>query len=155
MSPTKPSDGQPLAADANVLRLPKPPPDFVPDSDWHPTWEQFAPSSGDKEHARQREKPVRVSVWDETLTSIAHARAFREGPTLVLRLGLQDVHDVAVKEQRPLPVVYEPLDPPKDARPGAAGHAGIEGLDRAPGQPKTAWRAMLQSLADRSTLVPE
>jgi len=152
MSQTSPSDGQPVAVEAPLLRLPKPPPDFVPEG-WRATWQHFEPSTRDKEQAVLRGKPVRVSVWDGTLTSIEQARAFRQEPTLVLRLSVQDVLDVAARTKHPLHVVYEPLQPPDNARPGADGHAGIEGLEKVPGQPKTIRRAMLDALASRTELI--
>lgn len=152
MSFMKPMDGQPVSPEARILRLPRPPPDFVPEG-WEPTWQQLNPSSEDEEHARKRDGPVRVSVWDDALTTIEQARSFRHGPTLVLRLTVQDVHDIAQAKKRALGVVYEPLDPPDDARLGAAGHAGIEGLKRSPGEAKLAWRTVLNDLAGRAKLV--
>jgi hypothetical protein len=134
------------------LRLPKPPPDFVADN-WRPTWQLFEPSSVDKAQAVLHGKPVRVSVWDETYTSIEQARAFRQIPTLVLRIEVQDVLDVASSTSQVLHVVYEPLEPPDDTKPGAAGHAGIEGLEKVPGQSKTLRRTMLDALAARAKLV--
>jgi hypothetical protein len=151
MTQQKPFDGQLVPAESRILRLPKPPPDFVPDG-WRPGWQLFAPSSGDKESAQRRHKPVRVSVWDEGLTSAEQAQAFRQVPTLVLRLSVQDVLDVAVSFGRPLRVVYEPLDPPADTKPGADGHAGIEGLEKA-GQPTATWQALLDELARHAELM--
>lgn len=152
MSSRKLEEGQPLAATAHVLRLPRPPRDFDADNsvaDWH--W--FEPSTGDKAHAEERGKPVRVSVWDSERTTVEEARAFRSAITIVLRLGVQDVLDVAEASGHPMIVVYDPLDPPDDTRAGADGHAGIEGLLRAPGQPKTAWRNRLEALATRARLI--
>ena len=71
-----PSDGDPVPNDRTVLRLPKPCPEFTPDG-YAPTIDDVTPSTMDK--ARN---PIRVSVWDSILTTIAEARAFRSGPSL-------------------------------------------------------------------------
>lgn len=122
-----------------LLRLPKPPPDFVSDG-YKPTWQVLAPSSEEKAHP-----PVRVSVWDETLTSSSRAAAFRAArPLLVLRSESAD----AVMRAGASRVVYDPLSDAVDAeRPGAEGHAGIEGLARSGGEPTPDWKARLDRIA--------
>lgn len=148
----EPLGGIALSVKARVLRLPKPPPDFTPDN-WRPSWQVLDPSTTDKEHAIAHGKPVRVSVWDHGRTTVEQARAFRNGPAIVLGLQVQDVIDVAESTNRPMRVVYDPLDPPASTLPGANGHAGIEGLERADGEPKNDRRARLAELADRMELV--
>ena len=145
-------DGQILPPEAHVLRLPRPPPDFMVDR-WQATSHQFEPSTIDKEHAARLGKPIRVSVWDESLTTIEQARSFRGGPTIVMRVDVRDVLDIADSTDRMMRVVYDHLTPPDDSRPGAEGHAGIEGLERAPEEPRQAWRARLNRLAERAQLV--
>jgi hypothetical protein len=152
MSGPKPLEGEPLPDEAQTLRLPKPPPEFVPDN-WRPSGKEFEPNTGDKKHAEDRGKPVRVSVWDESRTTRAQARSFRPAPTLILGLSVQDVSSVADVFKRELRIVYEPLDAPEDAQAGADGHAGIEGLDRAKAEEKKAWRAVLDELASRAALL--
>ncbi len=91
-------------------------------------------------------------MWDEERTTVAQARAFRNGPALVLRVSVLDLEDVAQRTGEPLAVVYEPVDVPDRHRPGADGHAGIEGLDRA-GRPRPEWRALLADVASTAVLV--
>ncbi len=152
MSATQPADGQVLPEDARALRLPKPPPDFESEG-WRPTWHQLEPSTGDKNDADTHNKPVRVSVWDDARTTREEARSFRTGPTIILGLSVADVNDVAAISKRLVRVVYDALDEPASARPGAEGHAGIEGLDRAKAEPKKQWRDMIEELASRAILL--
>jgi hypothetical protein len=152
MSSSKPSEGEPLPVATHVLRLPRPPKDFNADK-WAPDWEVLKPSTGDEKDAEQRGKPVRVSVWDGHRTTINQARAFRAGATIVLRLEVREVLEVAEATRHELCVVYDPLKPPDDDHPGADGHAGIEGLRRAQMEPRPEWKARLQRLADRAKLV--
>jgi hypothetical protein len=136
-----------VPGDRDILRLPKPPKDFVPEA-YRPSSQEFQPSSLDVSDAAAHGHPVRVSVWDNTITSIDEAFAFRAGPALVLRAGTS-----AVLQAGASAVVYEPLPPPDSAKPGAAGHAGIEGLDRAAGVPKTAHKDKLAAVATCFRLV--
>jgi hypothetical protein len=139
---TEPVDGSPVPGDRAVLRVPVPPKDFAPDS-WKPTHQEFEPSGEDKKYAAQQGLPIRVSVWDSSLTTVAEARGFRGRPVLVLS-GAVD----AILSAGAAAVVYDKLAPPDSDRPGAAGHAGIEGLERAKGEQKTIWRDRLQRIAD-------
>lgn len=148
----KPLDGTPLPNGTSVLRLPKPPPDFMAEG-WRPDWAILDPSTTDKEHAKLHGKPIRVSVWDHGHTTVEQARAFRTGPTLVLTLGMLDILDVANSTGCPMPVVYDPLDPPKDAWPGAHRHAGIEGLERAALETKNQRKGRLAAIAERMKLI--
>jgi hypothetical protein len=45
-------------------------------------------------------------------------------------------------------VVYDRLPSELASRPGADGHAGIEGLERPAGQPKLLYRELRQAIAD-------
>jgi hypothetical protein len=147
-----PRDGEPLPGTTNVLRLPRPPPEFQPDS-WRPTDKQFEPSNADKEYANTSGKPVRVSVWDEELTTVEQASAFRAGETLCLRLRVQVVLDTASEHGGDaVRVVYDPLPAVESEKPGAEGHAGIEGLERG-SKPRKAWRVLLQAIADKADLL--
>lgn len=134
MTIEKPTDGQHLPEHSLVLRLPRPPKSYTPGEQWIPDWELFVPSSGDKDHASAHGKPVRVSVWDNSKTTIAQARAFRAGPTLVVQLKVSDATEVGASTGHLITVVYDPLDPPDDSRPGSEGHAGIEGLKKPDGE---------------------
>lgn len=143
-----PADGSPVPGERRVLRLPVPPKDFAPDS-WRPTHQELEPSTDDKRYAAANGRPVRVSVWDATLTSIAEARAFRGRQVIAISAVVAHVRAAGA-----VTVVYDHLEPPDFEKPGAAGHAGIEGLERASGEPKTAWRTRLQKIADVFELEP-
>lgn len=119
---TAPSGAVP--PDHTILRLPKPPKDFVPDG-YRPSSQEFLPSSADKEDAELNHHPVRISVWDEAFTTVEQARTLRNGPSIVLRGTVGDVLAAGASA-----VVYEPLPSPDRDRPGADGHAGIEGIPR-------------------------
>lgn len=131
-----------------LLRLPKPPRDFVAD-EYRPSSAVFEPSSEEKASA-----PVRVSVWDAERTSPSEAAEFRsERPLLVLRA---DAAAKVVAAGERIRVVYDPLtDADAAALPGADGHAGIEGLERIAGQPKVEWRAKLERVAAAFRLVDQ
>ena len=125
------------------LRTPRPPADFVPDR-YRPAGRDFTPSGDDKAEAKRRGTPVRVSVWDSELTTSREAAAFREpGAVLVLAGVVGEI--VAIRDA--VTIVYDPLDPPESSRPGAAGHAGIEGLDRKPGIARDQHMAFLDDVA--------
>jgi hypothetical protein len=151
MTVEPPQDGDPVSRASRLLRLPKSPPDFLPDR-WKPSDKQFEPSTDDKKHADERGTPVRVSVWDEARTSPAQARSFRSSDVLVLAVAGAALTEVSADTGRAIRAVYEPLDPPDRDLPGADGHAGIEGLDRQRlSRPK--WRSILCALADRAVLI--
>lgn len=138
----QPADESPISGDHNVLRLPAPPKDFVPEM-WRPTWLEFNPSSDDKRHAEQTGRPVRVSVWDATLTTAAQALAFRGRETIIISGAVAGVLAGGATA-----VVYDRLPPPESERPGADGHAGIEGLVRRQDETKPQWKERLQRVAD-------
>lgn len=135
------AQGDPVPREHDILRLPKPPKDFVPEG-YRPSSQEFVPSTADKEDAERNHHPVRISVWDATVTSIEEALAFRNGPSLVLRGAVGAVLDAGASA-----VVYEPLPAPDCERPGAAGHAGIEGVPRAPDERRPAHRDRLAAIA--------
>ncbi len=137
-----PDDGSSVPAERRLLRLPAPPKDFVPER-WSPSWQDLAPSSDDKQHAESTGRPVRVSVWDAALTTTDQALSFRGRATLVITAQVNDVVAAGATA-----VVYDRLEAPDADRPGAAGHAGIEGLVRQDGEPRTAWKTRLQRIAD-------
>ena len=140
-----PSDGDPVPTESSLLRLPKPPPDFSPDG-WRPPGTLFQPSTTEKRLAETQQKPVRVSVWDEGRTTVEQALSFRPGSVLVLRLPVVDLLAVGQRWERPIRVVYDPLEPPESDRPGVDGHAGIEGLERA-SLPRPRWCKILDDVA--------
>ena len=142
-----PAAGSPVPAEHRVMRLPVPPKDFTPEG-WRPTYQELAPTDEDRRDAEANGCPVRVSVWDSTLTSAAEARAFRGRTVLVLDAQVESVVTAGATA-----VVYDPLASPDAERPGAAGHAGVEGLERARGHGKLEWRARLQAIADCFSLV--
>ena len=133
----KPEDGSLVPGDHDVLRLPVPPKDFVA-AGWRPTHVELEPSREDKQRT-----PVRVSVWDTALTAVDEARSARDRSTLVLEAGVAELLERGVAA-----VVYDNLEEPDARRPGADGHAGLEGLERRHGEPRPAWRDRLQHVAD-------
>ena len=143
-----PGDGVPVPRDREVLRTPVPPKDFTPDG-WKPTWQEFAPSEADKQDAVNRNGPVRVSVWDAQLTTIAAAKAFRSRITIVLSAQVSAVVTAGARD-----AVYEPLPMPNAAKEGADGHCGIEGLERPSGESRPSWKERLQRVADCFRVVP-
>lgn len=148
-----PHDG--LVPDGHdILRLPKPPPDFVPD-DFRPSGVLFVPSPDDKAHALKHSRAVRVSVWDCELTTLAEACSFRGEPeVIVLRARAGDVVVASADAGGDVSVVYDLLEAPDSEWSGAAGHAGIEGLDRPAGASRTVFNALREAVADCFDLVP-
>jgi hypothetical protein len=144
----RPADESPIPGEHRVLRLPAPPKEFVPEN-WRPTWLEFNPSSEDKRHAEQTRRPVRVSVWDATLTTPAQALAFRGRETIIIGGTV-----AAAIAGGATTIVYDLLLPPQNELPGADGHAGIEGLLRPEGETKQQWKDRLQRIADAFALEP-
>jgi hypothetical protein len=131
----------PVPDDHGVLRLPVPPKDFTPER-WRPTSKEFEPTNPEKDEAAQAGRSVRISVWDEHLTTPAQARAFRGRDCIVLRGSAGAIRTAG------FPVVFDPLEEPDAQRPGAVGHAAIENVGRDVGEPKVQWRSRLEQLAD-------
>ena len=150
---THPADGQPVPVTSELLRLPRCPRDFDP-AHWRPSYEDFQPSSGDKKHAEACGKSVRVSVWDHALTTVEEAKAFRASPALAVVVENRAIEQIAQQRQLPaLRTVYDSLTPPENEMPGGAGHAGIEGLDKATGLSKLQRRELQDDLAARARLL--
>jgi hypothetical protein len=149
MSMASPGDGVSVPPEREILRTPIPPKDFTPDG-WKPTWQELAPSEADKQDALTRNGPVRVSVWDAQLTTIAAAKAFRSRSTIALSAQVSGVVAAGARD-----VVYEPLPPSDAAKAGADGHCGIEGLERPPNEPRPSWKERLQRVADCFRVVPD
>lgn len=144
---TSPKDGELVPESSELLRLPRCPRDFQPDR-WRPSYSDFQPSSDDKLCAQRRNAPVRVSVWDHSLTTVTEAKAFRQVEVVVVTLENRAVCDLARRSNLlALRAVYDPLPPPDSDRPGSHGHAGIEGLQRETGQSKLKYRELLEDLA--------
>jgi hypothetical protein len=135
-----------VAAAVVVIRLVRKRPTFIPPGSRANLSDAFVPSTGDKDEAAARGKPVRVSVWDLALTSIEEARVFfGDEDSLPFSLQVECVVKAAHKlGQSRLRVVRDPL---ADPRPGSAGHCGIEGLDREPKTPRPQHKALLDEVA--------
>ena len=122
---------------------------FIPQGQSGFNGEAFTPSDTDKKDADELGTPVRVSVWETTVTTVEQARAFRGGmPCRAFRLQVSEVLSVRAKwpnEAARLRVVHDPL--PKGDGPGADGHCGIEGLDRPPGVGRLVFKAIRDELA--------
>jgi hypothetical protein len=129
----------------------------IPEGAMYPTWEAFRPTDDDKRYS-----PIRVSVWDSRLTSVRQAKLLRVAASAINtdRGVIRDLHAFALvvacvtqraqefKSQK-MRAVLDPggVAPEIAMMPGAEGHAGIEGLDRQPGQPKPEWKDLLLALA--------
>jgi hypothetical protein len=127
-----PANGSPVADEVVLLRLPRPPADYIQDK-FRPSERDFLASSADKEQAASQGTPVRVSVWDSTRTTAKQGANFRGGSVVVIRVRARAVRDAGQSQQLPVRVVYDTLPEPESLMPGADGHAGIEGLSAAPG----------------------
>jgi len=143
-----PNEGDELAPDRTVLRLVRNVPVFVPDGMRFPTGDAFRPSESDKKEAETRGRPVRVSVWDLCITTIPQARSFRATNDLQRSFALRVANIIKIQTQMSEPRLRAVSDPrPDHEGPGAAGHCGIEGLDRPPQGRKVIQRALLDALA--------
>jgi len=123
---------------------------FIPPGARFPNGEAFEPSSEDKKGS-----PIRVTVWDTSLTTAAQARSLRpeRGPALPYGLRVADVVEIRNRLEPRLRVVAEPIEPPTG--PGSDGHCGMEGLDRLSGASKKIHKAKLDEVAQKAFPLPE
>lgn len=137
--------------DGVVFRLATVKHDFPPGSPslrfWH-----FELSQNDRDHGARTGEPSRLSVFDTERTTIAQAHAIRgvEREDMAFGLRVPEIRAIRIAGLDSLRVVRDPLDPPLSEMPGAAGHCGIEGLARRPGEPKALVRELRVRLADLS-----
>lgn len=146
----------PLSPGATTLRLVPDEPRFVPDGARFPNSVAIEPNTDDKEDAKRRGTPVRVSVWDRARTTVAQAVDFRRTKRRLRAYELPVAGVVAVRAQfkdERLQVVEDPQEELRD-KPGGDGHCGVEGLDRG-GQPRTVWRDMLDEVVRHLTEVAD
>ncbi len=131
--------GQELEPEKSVFRLVRSA--FIPEGAEFPTGGTFEPSSEEKASS-----PVRVSVWDPELTTVAQARALYSGTASNIACILR-VKDLAkLRARRPLlRVVWEPIRPNRG--PGSDGHCGIEGLKRPDSESRVQHKVFLDDLA--------
>src|SRR5882724_301464 len=123
-----PEDGEELDASARVLRLVPRTNAFLPEGARFPTLEAFTPSSDEEHDALRTHKPVRVSVWDRSRTSIDQAVRLR-GRRDVVPFELPVWKVVEVRQRLNVPQLKVVRDPdPTLEGPGADGHCGIEGI---------------------------
>ncbi len=123
---------------------------FVPAGQKFPIGSVFEPSSNDKRDAQDRNTNVRLTVWDLELTTFREAKEIWSRAVACIAYGLSvaDVLELrAICKLERWRVVRDPL--PETAGPGHGGHCGFEGLDRAPGQKRTAYKTLLDELAQR------
>jgi hypothetical protein len=133
-----------------VLRLAVASKDFLETGQVSP--EVFALSTEDR-----GDDPPRLSVWAEQLTRPERAwRLMGEKAhyRLALRLSVGAIRALRPNPDSPeapsLDVQWHPLltaDGALDPRPGAAGHAGITGLDTGASSQRKSWRRKLAQLA--------
>ncbi|MCU1282453.1 MAG: hypothetical protein JWM53_5999 [bacterium] len=142
---------------AVTLRLVPDEPRFIPEGQPFPNSKAIEPTSEDKEDAKERSTPIRVSVWDQARTSIAQACACRrtdksQRAYLLPVSGVAKIRDTFKNDR--LRVVEDPLEELR-SKPGGDGHCGIEGLDRANGQNRVEWRDMLDELLRHCTQIDD
>lgn len=137
---------QRVAREATVLRL-RPQRAAFPEQPPVSQWDDFDPSTDEKEDAERTGDPVLVSVWNEEQTSLEQARALYGRPTAIaFRLKVADLEDVEVPAGKPpVTVLTDPYV--DDPRPGAVGHCGITGLEHRKGEPRPARRDFLGRVA--------
>lgn len=140
-------EGQELDVSVEVLRVVRKTKIFIPEGAQFPTLEAFRPSQEDEAEAQKRQRPVRVSVWNSQLTSVSEAKLFRNTQDQLGVYGatVDAINAVArqLQEQR-IRVVADPLT---SSQPGAAGHCGIEGLDRPLGSAKVRQKEILHEIS--------
>lgn len=133
---------------------------------------QLQPSSGAQSKAREEEKPVGVSFFDQTRTTVPQMRALTglTGPVFavkvaeVLQIGAKAAQvaqqkaaasgqaDVVIEDASA--VVYSTNRSLDITKPGADGHCDVRGLGR-PGAQKSFYRAFRGGLAQAMKPVPE
>lgn len=148
MAELLPVEGQELDPESEVLRVVRVKTMFIPEGAMLPTLEAFRPSREDEEEAKERGKPVRVSVWNKQLTTIEEAKGFRntEDPLRVFGSLAGAIKEVGLNfNEIRIRVVADPLEPHLGS--GAIGHCGIEGLDRLPGSAKVRHKELLDEIA--------
>lgn len=143
--------GKSIASERVVLRVMSPKPRFEP-KDGHAVPEAFEPNTGDKNAAKKRNEPVRVSVWDDSETSLEQVMSFRDlkevRPYYLPVTRALELRSLAVYER--LKIVYDDVGEEDRNKPGADGHGGIEGLDRNPKEGFLEHMDRLALLADRA-----
>jgi hypothetical protein len=137
--------GEPLPATSWVIRLLR----ISKDGKVETTEFDFVLSSKDK----QTDPPL-LSVWEETLTPPKQALAIVNTTGEVYggycRLSVEAVRQIRCVElpEHRLEVVWDPLEP---MPPGGEGHAGVSGLERPTGVPKSAFKTLRVQLADMAS----
>lgn len=124
--------------------------DFPPGSD-HLTPADFELSSEDKAVAEKKGREPLLSVFEDTCT-VEQAKALRSAPKEyeAFALDVITVRGIVVAGLPSPRIIRDPLDPPRNAMPGADAHCGILGLARKPGQPSKPFRELRVKLADAS-----
>lgn len=121
---------------------------FIPDGQKYPNGEAFIPSSIDQDDAKKRGIPVRVTVWDQALTTPSQAKFIwgYNQPVIVFKIRVRDVIQLRARIQRlSMAVVRDPLIATDKA--GSEGHCGFEGLDRKKDEPRTKYKTLLDEVA--------
>lgn len=146
MSPVE--EGADVPPEHSILRLPIPRPDFEPD-EYLPSGDFFVLSTAERNGNGQ------LSVWDETLTTVAQARELRGGSdVLILRGKCGAIVAAGVSCSKRISVVYEAPPSAIAGRPGAQGHAGIAGLRRSKGEHRNDYRDLRNAIAGCFEFVP-
>lgn len=140
-----------LPSEVAILRFVPTNNDYLPPGSPFPTRKAFEPSTGDKDEARERARPVSVSVWDRRRSTVGQVRALRPTPKpqVVFEVHVGTVVGIGtVDAVGRLKVFTDPIVPTKG--PGSFGHCGIEGCATPRGDAtlsKVAHKAMLDKLA--------
>lgn len=133
----------PLPAEAEVVRLVSHIDEHFPPDAEKPLPATFGLTPDDIAEGTSRNRPPLLSVFDIGKTTLPEARAIRAAmarragrvPKQMTGFGLKvsDVISIAVPGEQPrLRVIEDPL--PAEWGSGAAGHAGIQGLQPRPSQ---------------------
>ena len=130
----------------SVVRL-RPQRASFPDGPAKAQWDDFVPSTDEKDDAERTGDPILVSVWNEAATKLDQARAIYARPSsLAFRLAVAALEGVeALDGATRLTVLTDPYV--DDPRLGAVGHCGVAGLDRRKGEPRPAHRDFLDRIA--------
>ena len=107
-----------VAPEVTIIRFAPDQPGFISPNTRMPLRGAFKPTQGDREEALRLGKPIAVSVWNNSRTSVQQARALRpatRGPSEAYKLRVADINDVAVATNTPrLRVLAMPFCPHPD-----------------------------------------
>ncbi|MGH9322442.1 MAG: hypothetical protein ACRD3V_21475 [Vicinamibacteria bacterium] len=143
--------------DGAVIRLAKVKDTFPADS-IKPLEIHFDPSSDEKSLAEATGKPLRISEWDHSRTSVSEAQAIvgLGVERIAFALRVAEVRSIRIPgTTNHLRIVRDPIDPPLAHMPGANGHCGLEGLGKELCPQKDAFRFLRSKLKDLASRITD